>query len=251
MESQYRNNRSNTINQYRNNRRNRINQSRNYREQIIMGIDVDETANNINNINQALDDILYNDNELPQSNINDLSTQVLEHLLGDDTYIISSNNDIIRHESIVDRDRFERLFYMIYSQIRRLPNEEPISRKFNITTHTAVENNTQIEIECNICYELNENTKFIKLNCNHEFCKECVKNVLKSCYELFNTPCCAYCRTEITDITYKNETIHEPSFHLYGLEKLVSARTQELFNSFFSGIKNSNTGLLKRHIIYI
>jgi hypothetical protein len=170
--------------QYRNARHDRSNQTRNYREQSL--INVNEMSNNINHI---LNDVIYNYND----NYNDNYT---------DTY----NNN---YDSIVDRDRIERYFYRLIYELNRDLNEQPIAKKFNINTHKAEEINTHVEMECNICYELNEKTKFIKLNCNHEFCKECVKNILKTCRSDFKEPCCAYCRTIITDFTYKNEKIQE------------------------------------------
>lgn len=96
---------------------------------------------------------------------------------------------------------------MIQQYIAEIAERE--TRKFNIATRVREENNEQIKIECNICYELCNNKNFIKLNCNHEFCKECIKNILKSCKSNFKEPCCAYCREEINMITYKSETIHE------------------------------------------
>lgn len=167
----------NINNQYRNAR---SNQTRNYREQSL--INVNEMSNNINHI---LNDVIYNYN---------------------DNYTDTYNSN---YDSIVDRDRIERYFNRFIYELNRQPNEQPIAKKFNITTHKAEEINTQIEMECNICYELNEKTKFIKLNCNHEFCKECVKNILKTCRSDFKDAYCAYCRTIITNFTYKNEKIQE------------------------------------------
>jgi hypothetical protein len=81
-----------------------------------------------------------------------------------------------------------------------------VTRKFNIAINIAEQNDKLIKIECNICYEIHNSENFIKLNCNHEFCKGCVKKILKSC-RIFNDPCCAYCREQIITFTYKNETI--------------------------------------------
>ena len=45
------------------------------------------------------------------------------------------------------------------------------------------------EKECNICYE-NQNIKnYIKLQCNHEFCHDCIQNQLNN-----NKTTCAFCR---------------------------------------------------------
>jgi hypothetical protein len=124
-------------------------------------------------------------------------------------YLMES--DINRYPTDYDRISLNRLSRMFVLAIRqhRAHREEREARKFNIATRVREENDEQIKIECNICYELCNNTNFIKLNCNHEFCKECLKNILKSCKRNFNEPCCAYCREKINAITYKNETIHE------------------------------------------
>jgi hypothetical protein len=57
-------------------------------------------------------------------------------------------------------------------------NEDNIqnNKRFNITIK-IIENSGYFinENECFICYEKNSINKFIKLNCNHEFCKDCIK----------------------------------------------------------------------------
>jgi len=81
-------------------------------------------------------------------------------------------------------------------------NEEPeiVDRKFNIETKLLHHNDVNLtEIcECNICYESYEKKNFIKLNCSHEFCKECIKKCLKN--ETKEIPCCAFCRSEINQL---------------------------------------------------
>lgn len=78
-------------------------------------------------------------------------------------------------------------------------------RKFGIATQ-VVEEESETPCECNICYESFNVTNFVKLNCEHEFCKDCLKKSMKACGRL-KTPTCAYCRAQITNITYRNETI--------------------------------------------
>ena len=63
--------------------------------------------------------------------------------------------------------------------------------------------NVDDQCECNICYESFNITSFVKLNCSHTFCKECIKSTLKKC-SLFKSPNCAYCREDITTITCSN-----------------------------------------------
>ena len=60
--------------------------------------------------------------------------------------------------------------------------------------------------ECCICFEHFKKPEFVKLNCNHEFCKECLKKSLIS--DTREKPCCAYCRTEVTTITSRTRDIY-------------------------------------------
>jgi len=60
--------------------------------------------------------------------------------------------------------------------------------------------------ECCICFEHFKKPEFVTLNCNHEFCKECLKKSLIS--DNRPKPCCAYCRTEVTTMTSRTSKIH-------------------------------------------
>ena len=187
--------------------------------------------NNINNINQPPDDNIIYDTFINSSNAslvvptenNNIQDEDDMPPLVEDTSSLTSDdfdmlysfasrylmeNDTSRYLIDNDRIRLSRMFVLASRQhiAHRVERE---ARKFNIATRVREENDEQIKIECNICYELCNNTNFIKLNCNHEFCKECIKNILKSCKSNFNEPCCAYCREKVNAITYKNETIHE------------------------------------------
>jgi hypothetical protein len=192
--------------------------------------------NNINNINQPPDDNIIYDTFINSSNaslvvptennnIQDEAEDDMPPLVEDTSSLTSDDFDMLysfasrylmdsdttRYSTDYDRislNRIERMFVLATRQhiAHRVERE---ARKFNIATRVREENDEQIKIECNICYELCNNTNFIKLNCNHEFCKECIKNILKCCKSNFNEPCCAYCREKINAITYKNETIHE------------------------------------------
>lgn len=194
--------------------RNMINQTRNNR-------------NNRNNINPSPNDIIYT-NRVPSPSINDDDTYI-----GDNSFpsiefhnrryiLVDASNHNRRFalrdassteiQSVINRNRIEQYFYILVSEINRQNAERqslnPRNRKFNIATQVIKEKRSQLDIECNICYELHNNINFIKLNCNHEFCKECIKNTLKSC-DILSDPCCAYCREKINAFTYKTETIQE------------------------------------------
>jgi len=85
-------------------------------------------------------------------------------------------------------------------------NNQQTNRKFDIHTQVAAEENEDTICDCNICYESLNITKFVKLNCGHEFCKDCLKKSLKSC-NMYQVPNCAYCRVPVSLITYKRHDI--------------------------------------------
>ena len=86
---------------------------------------------------------------------------------------------------------------------------EEENRKFKIIS--TVNNNENEDInklcECNICYEEKEVKNFVKLNCNHEFCKDCVIGTMKS--NRTNNLCCALCRTEVKSIELRTNVVRD------------------------------------------
>jgi hypothetical protein len=59
--------------------------------------------------------------------------------------------------------------------------------------------------ECNICYEQYEKKNYIKLNCEHEFCKECIVKTLEKSNT--NVPCCAFCRKDMVSFELYDKSI--------------------------------------------
>lgn len=81
-----------------------------------------------------------------------------------------------------------------------------LNTKFNIKTKISEKKDDLHEkCECNICYEEHEKEKFIKLDCGHEFCKDCIIQSLQN--EIRKIPCCAFCRADIKNFEIKNESI--------------------------------------------
>jgi REP element-mobilizing transposase RayT len=110
------------------------------------------------------------------------------------------------------RGRFlNEMFNYIYLGETNLENED--DRKFNINSEVIIrekqcncEGDCICVCDCNICYESLNISKFVKLNCNHQFCSECTQKSLKSCRP-FQEPVCAMCRSKITLLTYSNEEV--------------------------------------------
>ena len=94
--------------------------------------------------------------------------------------------------------------------------ERFLVKRFNIETileeqSLEIENKETIS-ECFICFENYKQSEFIKLGCNHEFCKDCTKKALRS--DKRPKPCCAYCRTEVTKLISRTKEIHDDLLEL-------------------------------------
>ena len=54
--------------------------------------------------------------------------------------------------------------------------------------------------ECTICFDEKEFKKFVKLGCNHEFCKDCIINTMKTIQSSKSELCCPLCRSVVKKI---------------------------------------------------
>jgi hypothetical protein len=82
---------------------------------------------------------------------------------------------------------------------------EDSERKFNINAQLTVsEHLEEAEEECQICYDLKAKNRFVKLNCNHECCASCIIQTMNNTSQ-YREPCCAFCRTTMTDFTVGSE----------------------------------------------
>jgi hypothetical protein len=71
-------------------------------------------------------------------------------------------------------------------------------RKFKIVSTLNECENTDQKCECPICYDEKESNNFVKLGCNHDFCKECIIETMKSNHTTKLS--CALCRAEVKSI---------------------------------------------------
>lgn len=100
-------------------------------------------------------------------------------------------------------------FLMVVGTLRHSNNLYMQDRKFNIKTKIIeyTKDNLECECECNICYENYKKNEFIKLNCGHEFCKECIKKTLKNARN--EEPCCAFCRSQFKNFEILSKNIQD------------------------------------------
>jgi hypothetical protein len=118
--------------------------------------------------------------------------------------VLRINNQHIQYDNS-DNEMFNELFYSFLDILgTQLQTEICRETKFNIG-RKIIECSDNENYECNICYEKFEKKNFIKLNCNHEFCKNCLKKTLES--TLTVEPFCAYCRAEIKNMEITSQDI--------------------------------------------
>jgi hypothetical protein len=116
-------------------------------------------------------------------------------------------HQLLENEPILYNTMFANIIRFI-EIIRTISERSQLNRKFDIKTIIS-ENENQDDLEekceCNICYEEREKKVFVKLDCGHEFCKDCIRQSLQN--EQRQKPCCAFCRSHINNIELKLESI--------------------------------------------
>jgi hypothetical protein len=89
-------------------------------------------------------------------------------------------------------------------------NNRNLNQKFNILS--SIEHNDNEDInkicECSICYDEKELKNFVKLGCNHEFCKDCLITTMKTSQINGNNLSCALCRTEVKSVKSRTEQVY-------------------------------------------
>jgi hypothetical protein len=83
--------------------------------------------------------------------------------------------------------------------------EEIQQPTLTLTVETNEEENLDENCQCSICWDNKEKRQFAKLECNHEFCKDCMKRTIETRTNL----CCALCRSEITTIRLRTQEVRD------------------------------------------
>jgi len=94
------------------------------------------------------------------------------------------------------------------SELRNNPLDTSENRKYKICVDRLQKLEELEELEelenCNICYEDKKNRHMVTLNCNHNFCGDCISQTLKKC-DTLSFPNCAMCRTKISVFKIKDD----------------------------------------------
>lgn len=161
-------------------------------------------------IQYFITDLIQNNNE----NIEEISTS--EERQSSEP---SNSNEIWRQFEFSEMgiqellENEDNLYAMMFSDIirfihiiREISIRSQLNRKFHIKTKISDDqDDMEQKCECNICYEEREKKLFVKLDCGHEFCKDCIRQSLQN--ERRAIPCCAFCRGDIKNLEIKLETV--------------------------------------------
>lgn len=110
---------------------------------------------------------------------------------------IETDINLLRRSGVNNEDNIV-IGVLLLDFLRRFSNtirgNQELNRKFDIK-RTITECSELNECECGICYDAKAKPEFIKYNCGHQFCKDCVKQSLQNIQGRELT--CAFCRVEI------------------------------------------------------
>jgi hypothetical protein len=159
-------------------------------EQIIRKM---RTITNENVEEQVVDDNFEENTE--SNSTQDRNSRIIELVI---SLALGQRQRRINPQDLLTAMMFMEMFDIMYNK------ENLNGRRFNIERR-IVQSDDISDCDCNICYESYSKDKFVKLNCGHEFCKDCMKQTLQNI--VLDTPHCAFCRKEINTMEMSSEEI--------------------------------------------
>jgi hypothetical protein len=119
----------------------------------------------------------------------------------------------VYNEQFISSRRREYMRYMadvlVFTMLNNMlatDGEEPLTIGTRPAIMSSIDDkfveDAAVASECSICWDKKESDKFVKLNCNHEFCNECIIKTLAA--NKHRAPCCALCRADINNITSRS-----------------------------------------------
>lgn len=125
--------------------------------------------------------------------------------MNNNSLIRTMNLILLENASTIQQFSNIMLLMEMAQQIGQSRTRENEKFDIDITLLEKSEDNLREKYECNICYESFEKVNFVRLNCKHEFCKDCIKKTLQN--EIKSYINCALCRTEVDKIEVRNLSV--------------------------------------------
>ena len=88
------------------------------------------------------------------------------------------------------------------ADIREQTEPQPI---INSRVETNGDERLDNNCSCSICWDERELINFVRLDCKHEFCKDCI--IATTTHNNGRVPCCALCRAEVRTIVSRTDEI--------------------------------------------
>lgn len=117
--------------------------------------------------------------------------------------------------SITKREAIQMILaelVLLSEELQVLPMLRRPQKKIIINTVSIEPQERTTEKDCPICYESSTIRNMFETNCNHTFCISCTHQHLKSTH---TNPTCPMCRTDLIELTTKQE-ITAKNRHLLG-----------------------------------
>jgi hypothetical protein len=103
----------------------------------------------------------------------------------------------------------EYLVYLSELGASLITTQDTISERVPIVSLVETNEDEHLDeiCQCSICWDDKELRQFVKLNCSHEFCKDCITQTLRT--ETRRNLTCALCRSEISTIASRTQELHD------------------------------------------
>ena len=155
----------------------------------------------------------------PAATLTPLNSELVNHYETEFTNLLITirNRNVVR-EQILDQQIAEadmmRMYISYLSYLGSLivrdeyqiqiPQNQRRTSNLTLMVETDLEENLDENCQCSICWDDKERRQFVKLDCTHEFCKDCMKKTIETRTNL----CCALCRSELRTIRLRSPEVH-------------------------------------------
>jgi hypothetical protein len=130
-------------------------------------------------------------------NRNDIREQILDQQIAEVDMMRMYISYLSYLGSLIVRDEYQ-------IQLQEIPQNQRRTSNLMLIVETDLEENLDENCQCSICWDDKERRQFVKLDCTHEFCKDCMKRTIETRTNL----CCALCRSELRTIRLRSPELH-------------------------------------------